>query len=320
MFPFPNRSKDYPFDSEVSPSLSWPAFLFWAVFFFGPAAYFVNQGEYLLPVVLVAAGISAFSGYRMGALSIITGITALAAAIWFAPAIGVDHESQFQEWFGTTGLLNRGVSVAIVAVGISMLVWMMTYLSIGRLVRRRPRWDRMNRKTGFLIGMVQGVVGVVLLVGGLLYMEPMQRERLASQDIDVESAPVIVQMVFRATEKVDQSVIGPTIREHNPVEKIPQLNQIKQVQKTAAVLADPRQINRVMEHPRVIDLRDSAEVREAVTELKADEKLRSIFESGNPMDKETAMTLLSHPAVMNLVDQPGFLEKAKSAIDEIVKD
>ncbi len=319
MFPFRKRSDDFPFESEVDSTMSWSVFVFWSMFFFGPAAYFIYQGEYIVPVILISAGICAFSGYRLGALSILTSVAALAAAIGFAPSIGMNYEEQFQEWLGTTGLVNRGVAIAVIALSISMAVWTIISLTIGRVVRRRPGLDRMNRGTGFLIGIGQGVVGAVLLVGGLLYIEPIQRARLESQNIEVDSAPAIMQMVFRATEQVDHSIVGPVFRKHNPIEKIPQLQQIKQIQKTATVLADPQQMNRVIEHPAVVRLRQTPEVQAAVMELRSDQEIQAILQRGEPMNQETAMKLLRHPAVMRLIDQPGFLESAKEAIDDITQ-
>ncbi|TWT54286.1 Colicin V production protein [Rubripirellula amarantea] len=288
--------------------------LFWCIAFFGPAGYFGYQGEPLLAAVLVAAGVGSLSGYRMGALSMITSVAAFAAAVWYGPSLGIEQEARFTQWFGTTGLLNRGVSIGVVAIAISMVVWFISYLTIGRVIARRPSLDRLNRRSGFLLGCVQSSFAVVLLIGGILMIEPVQRERVANQNIPEADLPRVTKAVFWISEEVDQSAAGKYMREYNPFTRIPQLNQIERVQQTAAVLADPSKMNEVIEHPSIRQLQNRPDVREAVAELRGDENLREILTSGKPMDRAAAMTLLSHPAVLNLVDQPGFLDEAKKAI------
>lgn len=310
-----SMKQKFPFETESS-SMSLSVRLFWCVAFFGPAAYFGYQGEYLLAVILACAGIGAFSGFRVGMLSILTSVAAITAAIIYAPEIGMQYEQQVGETLGTTGLLNRCVSVAGVGIGISMLVWLVTYLTVGRIVRNRPGLVRMNRRGGFLIGYAQGAAAIVLLVGGFLVMEPIQRQRLAEANVAVEDYSMVHKAIFWTVDQTDASVIGPTIRKYNPIEKIPQLNQIQRVQRTAAVLADPAKMNDVIGHPSILQLQQRPEVQQAVADLRSDESINKILTSGKPMDRAAAMTLLNHPAVLNLVDQPGFLEEATKAIEE----
>ena len=45
-----------------------------------------------------------------------------------------------------------------------------------------------------------------------------------------------------------------------------------------------------------------------------DPEIRSALHSGRSMDRSMAMMLLNHPAVLELIDQPGFIESATKAI------
>ena len=296
--------------------MSIPVRLFWCVAFFGPAAYFGYQGDYLLGAILACAGLGAFGGFRVGMLSMLTSVAAITAAIIYAPEIGMQYEQQISAKLGTTGLINRTVSVVGVGIGISFLVWLVTYLTVGRIVRNRTGLIRLNQRGGFVIGFAQGAAAIVLLVGGLLVMEPIQRQRLTEANIADEDQSMVHKAIFWTVDQVDASVIGPTLREYNPIENIPQLNQIQRVQRTAAVLADPAKMNSVIGHPSIIQLQERPEVRRAVAELRSDESINDILTSGQPMNRDAAMTLLNHPAVLNLVDQPGFLEEASKAINE----
>ena len=307
--------QESPFAPEPG-TMSISARLFWCVVFFGPAAYFGYHGDHLLAAVLIGGGVGAFSGFRMGVLSFLTSIASISAAIIYAPQFGMQYESNLATATGMTGLLNRCVSIAISGVLISMLVWFAIYMTVGRIVRNRPGLDRLNRFTGFTLGFAQGVLAIVLLVGGMLMIEPEQRERLAAAGIEAKDATVIHQAVFWTVKQVDNSVVGKYLRQYNPVTKIPQLNQIQQVQQTAVVLSDPSKINHIIGYPSIIQLQQRPDVQKAVQELRSDQSLNDILTSGKPMDRAAAMTLLQHPAVLNLVDQPGFMEEAAKAIKE----
>lgn len=306
--------QQFPFDTEPR-SMSLQARLFWCIAIFGPAIYFGYQGELIPAAILGCAGVGAFVGFRAGMLSILTSIVAITTAIVFAPEIGMQYELQIGSKLGTTGLLNRCISVAAVGIGISMLVWLAMHLTIGRAVRRRPGLIRMNQRGGFLIGFAQGALTVLLLVGGFLVMEPVQRQKLAEANVAEEDYTLVHRAMFWTVDQTDTSVIGPTIREYNPVERFPQINQIQRVQRTAAVLADPRKMNDVIGHPSILNLQQRPEIQKAVAELRSDESINDILTSGKPMDRSAAMTLLNHPAVLNLVDQPGFMEHADKAME-----
>lgn len=296
--------------------MTLPTRLFWCVAFFGPAAYLGYQGDYVLAALLACGGIGAFSGFRVGILSMVTTFAAIGAAIVYAPEFGLQYEYKVAGFLGTTGLMNRCISVLGVGILISMLVWMISSMTLGRIVRSRPGLSRMNRLTGFTLGYAQGVAGIAVLIGGLLVFEPLLRKSLADANVPAEDYSLVHRVVFSTVEQTDKSVLGPYLRTYNPMETIPQLNRVQEVHRTAAVLSDPAKINQMMTHPSIVKLQQSRSVQRAVQDLRSDESINQILTSGKPMDRSAAMTLLNHPAVLNLVDQPGFLEEASKAIEE----
>ncbi len=48
----------------------------------------------------------------------------------------------------------------------------------------------------------------------------------------------------------------------------------------------------------------------------ADKKIKQILSAGKPLDRAAVMTLLQHPAVLELVDQPGFLAEASRVLEQ----
>jgi uncharacterized membrane protein required for colicin V production len=280
------------------------------VLFFGPAIYFASAGDYVLAAVCGAAGIAAFSGYRVGAVYIFTTIAAIAAAIAYAPSIGQTQEFRFTQWFGTTGLANRFLSIGVVGLLITFVLSSVVILLLRRMLAKRPRLDSLNRWLGFSIGGLEGVAAIVFFLGGMLIVEPIEQQRAELRDPADVRGRMLSKFILATAEKTRESRIGPMLETYNPFVRVPQLNRIQEVQQSVQVLSDPAQIEGLLHHPSIEQLQRRPEVRQAMQKLNSDPEIKDILHSGRPMDRTMAMTLLSHPAVLELVDQPGFMEEA----------
>ena len=282
--------------------------------FYGPAVYFKLDGDTILAAVCAVAGIGAFSGFRAGAAYIFTLLVAVTAAIALAPSIGVSHEAWMSQWLGTTGLTNRFVSIGVVGLLIAIAVSVVLITIARRVMKDRPRLENADRWVGFGVGGLEGAAAIVLFLGGMLVVEPIELERAKRRDPNDSSGRLVSKLILNSCEMTRESRIGPALVAYNPFSRIPQLNKVEEVQQSVAVLSDPEKIQGLLYHPRIRQLRQRPEVRRVVDQLTSDPEIRSILRSGKRMDRSMAMTLLSHPAVMELVDQPGFIEEASQII------
>ncbi len=288
----------------------WRWRLLFTALFFGPAIYFVSEADYVLAALCAGAGFAAFSGYRVGAVYIFTTIAALTAAIAYAPSIGQAQEFRFTQWFGTTGLANRFLSIGVVGLAITLVLSSLVILLLGKLLKKRRRLDSLNRWVGFGVGAAEGVAAIIFFLGGLLIVEPMERERADLRDQADVRGRTLSKFILATAESTRASRIGPVLETYNPFIRVPQLNRIKEVQQSVQLLSDPAKIEGLLHHPSIEQLQQRPEVRQAMQKLNSDPKVSDILHSGRSMDRTMAMTLLSHPAVLELVDQPGFIEAA----------
>tara|TARA_R110002049_G_scaffold285698_1_gene466691 strand:+ start:75016 stop:76017 length:1002 start_codon:yes stop_codon:yes gene_type:complete len=294
--------------------MSWPASLFWLAVFMGVGGYGIYAKDALIAIIPIVVMFSAFSGFRLGALRLTGSIAAIALAIAYAPQLGVAYEVRFSQWFGTTGLTNRFASIGAIGVLISLFVTVAFIVLTSRMVSRRPGLAWLNSWFGFFFAAAQGGLAVLLLLGGVLMIEPMEQRNAEAGVTKSPRGQMISDAVLTVAEHTHSSQIGPYIERFNPFVKIPQLNKLDQVQQTVRVLNNPTEMNQLLNHPQVIELKKRPETKRAVRELMEDPTIREILASKNRMDKSTAMTLMSHPAILNLIDQPGFLEAATEVI------
>ena len=143
---------------------------------------------------------------------------------------------------------------------------------------------------------------------------PIEQDRASSGVRQTERGKQISSWVLATAESVHNSEAGPYIEKYNPFVQFPELNKIEQVQKSVQILSDPKKIEKLINHPEVKQLQSRPEVRTAVRKVMEDPEIRDALNSGRPMNRNIAMTLLNHPAILELIDQPGFLEVATKAI------
>ena len=297
-------------DEKRSTSMRFGRRLFLTLIFLGPALYFVSDGDLVMAAVCLAAGLAAFGGYRTGAAYIIAMVAAATVAIAFAPSIGLTQEWRLSQWLGTTGLTNRLLSVGLVGLLMTLLILFTVSLLLSRFFARRPRLDALNRWLGFGLGAVEGVVAIVLFLGGMLVIEPIELRQRAFREAGDVRGQVVSRFILSTSAHTRDSRIGPAIVAFNPFTRIPSLNKVEEIQQSVRVLSEPSQIQRLLEDPAMKQLQQRPEMRRAMSQLQSDPELQDILSSGKPIDRQTVFTLMNHPAILELLDQPGFLEEA----------
>ena len=302
-----------------APKMSKPTFFVWLAIFAAGVYYFYNKLDYVGVASVATVGFSCFCGFRMGASRIAASLLGIAAAIAVAPKLGMSQEHHFTQWFGTSGLANRFLSIGVVGLMVSMIVTVIVILITGRTMKNRPRLSLSNCWLGFLIGGAEGVIGIALLLGGILIIEPFEKQRAEQRAATDLQGQTIGKTIEAIATKTRASQLGPLVDKYNPFTRIPQLNQIEKIQTTVQVLSDPKQITGLLHHPSINELKQRPEMKQAVDQLMSDPEIKKILQSGKALDRENAMTLLNHPAVLQLVDQPGFVEEANRIINDAVR-
>ncbi|MEM1069479.1 MAG: CvpA family protein [Planctomycetota bacterium] len=299
-------------DEPQKKRMPFRTFLTLSALIFGPAIFFKLQGDVITASVLTVSGMAAFAGYRSGALSIFALFGSATIAFWFAPSLGMSLEDSFSSWFGTTGLTNRMASILGIALAIVLFGAVLSLL-VRRRLRRWPKLTAVNQWGGFSIGAIEGGLVMFLLLGGILMIEPRERERAPQRDPQDARGQMISRFILRTSAQTRQSLLGPTIVRYNPFKTIPQLSKFDEIQDTVQVLKDPNKIQSMLYHPSIRDLQKSPEVQRAVDELHADPEVAQMLRS-QQIDGSMAVKLMNHPALLNLIDQPGFLDRATSVI------
>ncbi len=314
------QTKNKRLPKSGKPKMNLPARLLFLSLFYGSAIFFLVQADYVLAASLMIAGAASFAGYRAGTVYIVGSLVGFAVAIAVAPRLGISQEYRFEQWFGTTGLTNRLLSIGTVGILVSFFASMVIFVVGGLFLANRPRLDAINRWLGFVMGGVQGAFAVLLFLGGLLILEPIEKQRADTRDPLDLRGQFVSKWILKISDGVHASRIGPFVVDYNPFTRIPQLNKVEEVQQSVQVLRNPREMEALIRHPRIKTLAKRPEMKTLIRELTNDPEIERILKSGQPLDGEAAMTLMNHPAVLQLIDQPDFIEEAYKIIQQAGKE
>ncbi len=206
-----NDNRDEPF---------WP-WLLSGVGCLAVSGYFWKEGDGVTAVAVIVLTLSTMTGYNMKASRLFCLDCGLAAA-----ALLVFLTSFFRAtltaWLGTSGSVAI-VSLASVFVAFKVTAALLRY--IAEHGDRRQSLEAVNRWAGLGLGASQGAILCALVLGGLLVLEPIARQRLAAAGRDNKIAKVITERVVDYAGKTRASAIGPTVAKYNPFRHCSPLKQ-----------------------------------------------------------------------------------------------
>jgi uncharacterized membrane protein required for colicin V production len=284
----------------------------------GLFGYFCNQSDWISAAATLAVGFAAFGGFKTGAFKALALLASATATFYLAPYLGMQVETTFSNWVGTTGLTNRFYAVLVTGLVVFLITLIVTLKLGNRVLQGRPKTTLLNHWLGFLIGGIQGFLVVVILLGGMVTIQKVNAERLSERIPPTGRAKVLAEILDKTSEQTQASRLAPIIASFNPFEHVPQLSNVDEWQRGMEVLMDPSKVNALFDQPAIKDLKNRKDVAETLAQLNGDPEIQKLLNSNKPASRELAMKLLNHPAILDLLDQAEFRDAAISAFRDTV--
>ncbi len=271
-----------------------------------------QQGDYVAVAALLLVAFGALIGFLRGIIGTIISLVGFVAAYLTAPQLGAAYEQLVADRLGTAGILNRTVAIGVAGL-IVFVVFSIVSSLIWRLMAGRSEEGRsiIDRVLGLAGGAAQAALSILLFLGGFSVIKP-----ALPTPADLPDDAVAGHRVLALSEAIDRSKLKPWVEQYNPFEKVPQLEEIAEIRQTIAELNSPKRVRQVMRHPSVLELRKDPEMKKAVQGLTGETAIVELMTGKRPFDKSAVGTFLQSDAVLNLIEQPGFLEAAKDILLE----
>ncbi len=307
-------SEEPPIPTRPRMEALWALLLAFAVLaLFG---YFCSQSDWISAAATLAVGLAGFGGFKTGAIKALAFLASATATFYLAPYLGMQVESTFSNWAGTTGLTNRICTVLVTGLGVFLITVIVTSKLGNRILLGRPKTTLLNHLIGFLLGGIQGFVVVLILLGGVETLHNVDIERLSEQVPQTGRGKLLEEILVKTSEQTQTSILAPLITRFNPFEHSPQICNVDEWQRGMQVLLDPAKIDALLDQPAIRELKNREDVAETLLQLNEDPEIQKLLNSNRPVSKELAIKLFNHPAVLDLLDQENFRDAAMSAFRE----
>ncbi len=281
-----------------------------------PAGVCIYKGDLVTGIALATIGLSCYLGYRTGAARALVSIGGILAGVYLAPQWAPSVEPFLTEWFSVSGLLNRAISLSAVGLAIVVACYCVARLFCRFFLSKNNSADGLNRWGGLFIMGAEATVGIALLLGGILMIYPEQKELPVLE----ESANLRQRLNYQlnvVASTTRSGAIGTALKDHNPFVKFPQLNKFKEIQQTVRTISDPAKMKQIVTHPRIKDLQNNPSVQAAISKFEEDDSIQEILSGDEPLDSQKLMALLNSQVVMDLLDEPEFLDEATKIMEDL---
>ena len=267
-------------------------------------------GGFVTAAFLVIVGLSVLNGRMLGAARVAAGVVGMVMAMLLAWPLGRGLEGVFAAICGTSGLVNRMISIGGSGVLVAAIVGVGVSIPIRRYMKKRPALQRFDRVIGTGLGAVDGVLFAVILLWGALAIEPLAARTIAQaaeSDGRVRVSPA-ARAVVAVARSARHSVVGHVAGVANPLKSMRVVTLLDDAQE---VLSDPEKREALLNHPAIKALQERQSVKDTLERLAAEP---NIVDLDDGLDEAEVRELMKNPRFLAILDETGLLSDLSAVI------
>lgn len=295
--------------------MSWLVFLVLLLGSIAAAVVFVRRGDYVMASVAPLIAGSAWIGFHFGLCHMLVGAAALGVAIKYAVPLGMLYQIKISAIFGTTGLANRMLGIAIAGILVSLLVSLVGAFIASRFLARRRKYRWFNQHLGLLVGGVEGAALVLLVCSVLVSTQDWRGANAQPRDQPENKPPSkIAVRLDQAATLVRQSWIAPLVQKWNPFGEGNVLAEAQTWQQQFAKLCDPVTLKKMVNDPQIQSLSSKPGFQRALSDLREDSDIQAVLKSKKPLTVQAVSKILQSEDLMRMADEEGFWDRVREIL------
>lgn len=261
-------------------------------------------GSWLTTLSVALVGGMALVGVWRGGAEIAGAAVGVLAVVCAAPGMGRLFEGVVGGVVGTTGMLNRLVSMGVCGVVILIGVGAAVNYGVKRYVGGRPGLEAVNVWSGLGLGAVKGVVLALAVHWVPMALEPLAMARVFAEREDAyltaggQPEPV-AEGVLKMARASRGTWVGSVAEATNPVAG---MDLLLLAADFAAISRDEAAMQHFLGSKVVRSLLELPSVREATAMLEADEELKGLV-SAEGVTVQGIMAMLRSETVLRIIDE-----------------
>ena len=267
-----------------------------------------------MKVLALVMGLGTLQGLWRGAVELTGLVLGMVLAIILARPLGIALEGATRAVFGTGGMLNRGLSMALVVTVVTIAVAIAFKLTAGRKLQRHEPIAKFDKLAGAAVGLVEGSIVGLALLWVPLALEPVATAQLAARDMDRAMPPnPIAERVLDFAHQVRASSLGTFAEATNPAQGI---SLLALANEAAALLSDPAKFERFMQSDAVARLQALASFNQALDMMNTDREIGRVFDA-KELDADVIRQLAESDTMLHIMDETTLIADVEPLVADI---
>jgi uncharacterized membrane protein required for colicin V production len=261
-------------------------------------------GNTITGVAVAIVCLTTLQGLWRGAAEVFGVVVAMVVAVLLAPPLGRALEGVTHSIAGTGGIANRMLSMAIVALVITVSLAGIVGMVARRWLKRRPTWSAANKYVGAGLGLVEGVFIAALLLWSLLVLEPIAQSQVAAGDA---SPNPVARRVLGVAQAARASSFSGLAQATNP---LPDMDIVALIGDFAAITSHPEARDHLLNSEPIQMIQKLPSLQAALDEVKNDPALANLV-NAEGLTTDDVNAFLNSPTILRIIDRGDAMRELK---------
>ncbi len=280
----------------------------------------VLVGSVPTKIVMSVVCLGVLQGLWRGASELVGLVVSSLVAVLLAPPIGRALEGVASAISGTTGMLNRTISIAAVGLLIVIVGTVAVSFYSKRLLRLHPAWARWNSIAGAGLGLIEGTILGMAMLWTSLALEPIAASQISDSTAVRDFAPEeegpspLAQGVKSFAGHVRGSALGGLAQATNPIKGSRLLSLVNDF---VMISRDDDAMEHFLSTPAMQEVHALPSVERARALIADDARLTALLQDKG-VSVDTLRAVVESPTLLRVLDETSVVSDLTPRADAIV--
>lgn len=284
----------------------------------------VLLGSLPIKVAAVVLALTILQGLWRGCAEIVGFVVGMAVAALVAPALGRAFEGVVASVLGTAGIVNRVMSVVLVALVITAVIGVAGSVVAKRHLKKRPGLRAYDKYAGAGLGLVEGCLVALLVLWVPAALRPVAEIAMAN-DREMEewaarggepaarTAPSWAGELLEFADSTKSSFVGGLVESTNP---LPDSRLLSLASDFSAISRDEEAMGELLQSEPIQRMENLPSVQHAIETIKGDPELSGLVGEGG-VTPEAIMAFFSSDTMLKVLDGTTIVEDSAPLVTDL---
>ncbi len=284
-------------------------------------------GSLPIKIAAVVLALTILQGLWRGCTEIVGFVAGMVIAALVAPPLGRALEGVVGSVVGTAGIVNRVISVVLVAIVITGVVGIAGSVLAKRFMKKRPDLRAYDKYAGAGLGLVEGCFVAMMILWVPVALQPVAQIATAT-DRELQalpeqrggqkrsSAPAWSGELIEFAEKTRSSFVGGLVNATNP---LPDSRLLALASEFSEISRDEEAMTQLLQSESMQQLQNLASVQQALDAIKGDPELAGLVGDAG-VTPEGVMAFFNSDTMLRVLDTTTVVQDAAPLVTGLERE